>query len=483
MKVWEQAVVQNVRKKGKTIVLFIIILVMGTAALIALAIAEGTQQAAADLRESLGGGFVMEARLDESDPKLWDVVEVEGGATKTYIGPRMDEDIIEKVMQLKRIEDYNVETKLSLYIANLKFKPGFYVWKYSGDDYPKERKHRGEILRRTMNVYTSRKSELHQYFRSGAFELEEGRHIQEDDVNKVLISDELAKLNGLTLGDIVTAECRGWVSDGVSWDDVWGDPIKLEIVGIYTIHSNYEPSEYTQEWAWPENFFFVDDTTRRQCFQNWGFSERYENATFFVEDPKELEEVMKEVEQIDINWYYYQIRRDDLAYRSSVGPLNTMTTLAIILICVVLVSCAALLYLILSMDVKSRKREMGIYLSMGRSKAKIVGQLVMEVVMIGLVALVMTGVIGKTVASPIGNAILQTVTPEEKEIGPPKIDMYLHVSFDTPNQTPEQIEIEVGAKEIGAVVAGGLMVMAGSVYLSALPILRMKPREVLSSMS
>ena len=126
---------------------------------------------------------------------------------------------------------------------------------------------------------------------------------------------------------------------------------------------------------------------------------------------------------------------------------------------------------------------MGIYLSMGRSKAKIVGQLVMEVVMIGLVALVMTGVIGKTVASPIGNAILQTVTPEEKEIGPPKIDMYLHVSFDTPNQTPEQIEIEVGAKEIGAVVAGGLMVMAGSVYLSALPILRMKPREVLSSMS
>ena len=108
MKVWEQAVVQNVRKKGKTIVLFIIILVMGTAALIALAIAEGTQQAAADLRESLGGGFMMEARLDESDPKLWDVVEVEGGATKTYIGPRMDEDIIEKVMQLKIIKDYNV---------------------------------------------------------------------------------------------------------------------------------------------------------------------------------------------------------------------------------------------------------------------------------------------------------------------------------------------------------------------------------------
>ena len=271
--------------------------------------------------------------------------------------------------------------------------------------------------------------------------------------------------------------------DGVSWDDVWGKPIDLEIVGIYTIHSKLEPSEYSHEVTFPENFFFTDNATRQQFIEYWATEDMYQYATFFVEDPKELEEVMKEVEQIDINWYYYQIRRDDLAYRSSVGPLNTMTTLAIILICVVLVSCAALLYLILSMDVKSRKREMGIYLSMGRSKAKIVGQLVMEVVMIGLVALVMTGVIGKTVASPIGNAILQTVTPEEKEIGPPKIDMYLHVSFDTPNQTPEQIEIEVGAKEIGAVVAGGLMVMAGSVYLSALPILRMKPREVLSSMS
>ena len=100
MKVWEQAVVQNVRKKGKTIVLFIIILVMGTAALIALAIAEGTQQAAADLRESLGGGFVMEARRDESDPKLWDVVETENGAAKAYIGPQIDNEVIGKVMQI-----------------------------------------------------------------------------------------------------------------------------------------------------------------------------------------------------------------------------------------------------------------------------------------------------------------------------------------------------------------------------------------------
>ena len=50
-----------------------------------------------------------------------------------------------------------------------------------------------------MNVYTSRKSELHQYFRSGAFELEEGQHIEAVsythlDVYKRQILDSLVRM-------------------------------------------------------------------------------------------------------------------------------------------------------------------------------------------------------------------------------------------------------------------------------------------------
>ncbi len=49
-------------------------------------------------------------------------------------------------------------------------------------------------------------SDMHEYFRTGAFQLIEGRHIQPDDKYAVVISDVLAGRNGLSVGDFFTAK-------------------------------------------------------------------------------------------------------------------------------------------------------------------------------------------------------------------------------------------------------------------------------------
>ena len=48
-------------------------------------------------------------------------------------------------------------------------------------------------------------------------------------------------------------------------------------------------------------------------------------STIFVENPAELDKVMKEVNSLEgIDWQYYELRKDDSMYKDAVKPLDTV---------------------------------------------------------------------------------------------------------------------------------------------------------------
>ena len=67
-----------IRKKGKSILLFVILLVMATFVLTALALGNASQSAQRDLRKSLGGTFLVGFDYTEKNPYL-KVENVDGG--------------------------------------------------------------------------------------------------------------------------------------------------------------------------------------------------------------------------------------------------------------------------------------------------------------------------------------------------------------------------------------------------------------------
>ncbi|MBC8569490.1 FtsX-like permease family protein [Zongyangia hominis] len=369
-----------------------------------------------------------------------------------------------------------------LYCKDLKTKPGL----VAGFIGTKDELDRDKYWINVLPFYSVNKGELQEYFRTGAFEIVEGRQIQPGDDHKAVISDELAKLNGLKIGDTFSAECNDIVKNG-DHDTTHGEPIPFEIVGLFTIHSRLDASEYTVEQLFPENFIFIDKAAGKEIRQNWneyymGY-EGYGIIEFFVEDPAELDAVIQRVQQIDVNWYYYRITKDDAAYRSSVEPLSTMSTLSTILILILLIACLFLLYLIVKLGVQSRKRELGIYQSIGIGKAKILGQLLVELLLVAVISFGGAWGVSKVAAGPIGNAALEIAQPEQKELSLPKMETSpLHIILDVPAQEPEDFQVIVGEKEMLIVAGLGLAILAGSIYLAGIPILRRKPREVLSLM-
>ena len=92
-----------VRKRGKSILLFVILLVMATFVLTALALGNASKAAQQELRQSLGGSFLIGFDYTENNPYL-KVESVEGG-TLMYSTQQISPELVEQIRGLEGIKE------------------------------------------------------------------------------------------------------------------------------------------------------------------------------------------------------------------------------------------------------------------------------------------------------------------------------------------------------------------------------------------
>ena len=105
---------------------------------------------------------------------------------------------------------------------------------------------------------------------------------------------------------------------------------------------------------------WVDDEAER---------EGYEYADFYVDDPEQLESIIRSVQEIDsINWNNFNVTVNDEVYERAAGSISNTTILIRTLIIVIIVISAGVVALFLSFWLKSRLRETGIPAGHGNSE-------------------------------------------------------------------------------------------------------------------
>ena len=105
MNTLKRAVLYIGRKRGRTLTIFLILLILSTLAITGGAILQATQDAALSLRQSIGGSIKLE--LDKSNSKNWAYQQGVGGMLVGYTGTPITDADIEKVMSVKGIRSYN----------------------------------------------------------------------------------------------------------------------------------------------------------------------------------------------------------------------------------------------------------------------------------------------------------------------------------------------------------------------------------------
>ncbi|WP_343208337.1 ABC transporter permease [Anaerolentibacter hominis] len=494
MGLMKRALLYISRKRGRSILLLIILFVMSTFLMMGIAVKASTDRAAKELRKSFGSSFIL--KTDNENPGNYGPPKnVDGYSYRPYIGPMIEQKLIDEIMSVDGVSNYFTDvTKLIWTTLNL--RPG--AWTEDVQYYQEHPEHLEQhfqtmdqlrLFSHQTTLYCCNDGAMHGLFRSGALEMTEGRNLQEGDRFQAVISEELADRNGLSTGDTFTVENKeGLYRPSEESFKTYGEPIELTVVGLFHINFEQEASPYTYEDGYVENLIFTDMETARLADRNLRTGGKggtldgsYEKVTFFVEDPNMLDRVLTEVRSME-KTDGLLLELDDIAYRASVKPLQQISGFSSFLIIASMLGVIIVLYLILTMWTKGRKREIGILLSMGLKKNEIRAQLILEGILVSVIALLLSFTIAEYTISSFGTLAEEMARPEYREEQyTVEMDKHFNPVVEKVSSEPAELEYSLNFHTASLIAALTLGVTAASVWLSSLRALRMQPRDILAS--
>ncbi|SHH82348.1 MacB-like core domain-containing protein [Sporobacter termitidis DSM 10068] len=456
MKLYKRAVLFLLRKRGKAIILLFILTVIASLVLTSLSIARASDLAAEKLRESLGGYFKIEPNRD--------------GGQVGYI----NDALVQKVMQQGGIKVFNGMDIQYLMTNGLQLTPG----RFTSQGDPKA--HLARFLANTD-------SSFHEYFYLKSFSLSEGRQIGPDDHFAAVISDTLARDNQLSVGGTFAASFN--TESLPESMKKTNKQYEFTVVGIYKINSEQTSDSNSAECDIQDNFIFTDTSSIRSMMADLSGSTTTaftNGATFFVKDPGKLDQIVKSLPSIPgYDWSGYKISENNKAYDDSAVPLERLSGLLITLTIVIVVVSAAMLSLILVMWMKDRKYEIGILLSVGYGKMNIIAQHIAENLLVAILAFLLAWGVSGIAAQQAGSMLLGNITAasdtaEDKQTSP---QMYID-PVKAPEINPEEaLTIRTGVTEFLLIVGIGFLIVIVSTGISSIMVIRMKPKEIFSSLS
>ena len=470
------------RKKGKSILLFFILLIMSTFVLTGLSTQKASQEAQKNLREALGGEFYVSVELSESNPYFRRVDDGEG-ALDLYTELPVTRDMINAIMEIGGIEKYDASAQ-TLVSTNLTIFPG---------NVPLKGELNNKIYARTVAG-----TENNSFFQSGIMELTEGKHITGNESNAAVISRDMADQNSLQIGDSISLQAD--------------EEAEVRIIGIYEIRKPDPAYASVVTYEKLENQIFIDTSALQDLFGDMpmGFYE----VAFSVYDPAQLDSIMSEVKGLSaIDWRAFEVAADNQTYLDAAAPLQKLQALVSSIIWVIALVSAVILSLILTMWGRSRIHETGVFLSLGIGKMRIIGQYLAEVLMTAVIAFGCSYFTSSAVAGQLANGLMQqnisvseeqaagvTITKKdgfsEDVVVSIKDDAALsdmpsgqdtvpdvEVSVDGAEADTEQISVTIDFYNMLQLYLIGIIVIILSVGISSLSVMRLKPREILSKMS
>ena len=250
-----------------------------------------------------------------------------------------------------------------------------------------ERDDLGQEAKQALGAVFTQKTDQHLDFRSSSFQLVQGKHLSDKARGQILIHQELAKKNKLKVGDQLT----------LSSFQMGETPAKeqtFEIVGIFSGKKQEKFTGMTSDLSENQVYLPYEDATKLL-----GLSQQeVTQVTFGVKDPEKIDALLKQVKSLDLDWQSLRLVEDRKAFDQMKESSQTLEGLVRIMMIVLLVTGAGALSLLLSLWTRERIHEIGVLLSIGKSKGRIFGQFLLEVVLVSLLAVIPAFLIGRMVS-------------------------------------------------------------------------------------
>lgn len=441
----KRAYLHTTRKKAKTILMFFILLIISTLILICLAIQSATNTAALNIRKSLMGSFTINAK------------QIDTQLTASVVNHILDVDGL--------TSNYNLR---SYYQAEYRSTDGqpLDITTDGAAQIPAGYEHAGKVV---GDIH----SDWDTYFTEAGFELLEGRHITAGDSNVILIHKNFAVRNDLSVGDHLILATIGNAIER---------QVEVEIIGIFANTVPQDAYGMVPSYDLYGNVSFSDNGTYSRLIFKDG-AVHYQYGDFYIDDPAELDTAIANVKGLGgMDWDKCIFSKHDTEYQNAKTTLESLQRLVTAIIAVLIIISAVLLTLILYLWIRNRVHETGVLLAMGFSKGNILIQHLAEILMIAVIAFTLSFGTSTLMAQRVGDNLLQQASPEQVTTANLTEDS---IETDTANELVSlaSIDVSVSPLHLLCVFAIGTGIILLSIFLAAYPVMRMKPKDVLTKMS
>lgn len=419
MSIFNRAYLYIIRKKVRSSILFLIVTLISFFLLSGSVLNTTVNNISKNLYKDVNFGFNIES-IDKSNKEI-------------------EKDTLKKIEELKGITTKNYIFSKPVTVEGKKV-----VQENQNITLNDEIKNKSNLV--MMNGITASKSNID--FKSEVLKLEKGRHIEENDKNKIMIHEKFAELNNVNLGDKIKLAQEGKV-------------LELEVVGIYSGEKTNTFNGLSSDFI--ENTVYTDYKASQEL-SNLIANNKVTSVEYGVEDPTKLDDVIKTVENLGIN--NLMVSKSNKNYEIITSSVESITKITNMIRIGSVVVGVVILSLILMFWVRERTYEIGILLSLGTSKVNLVLQFIVEVLLVTIVGLIIAlGIEVTTIkylASNVGSIF----------------------SEDLPKTIADElIKISVNGIDIINLVIVMIAIVIISVVVALLPILKMKPKKILTNIN
>lgn len=444
------------RKSLKSIIILIVIMLMSSLSLISLSIKDATDKASEKTFGNITNSFSMEINR-----------QVNPGTPRG--GGNVKGQDIKKITESPDIESY---VKRINSVADLDGLDIIETQETLANQSPE----RAKNFKSTVMLTGVNESSKETKFVSGAYKLVEGEHLKNDDKNKILMHKDLAAKNHLKIGDKLKLKSNLFDADN---EKQANETVEVTIKGLFDGHNNGGVSAAQELY---ENTLITDLDTAAKVYGNTEDTAVYQDATFFVKGNKKLEDVMKNLGKLDINWQEYNLIKSSSNYPALQESISGIYAIADKLFIGSLAFAGLVVALLLFLWMNARKKEIAVLLSIGISKAKIFGQFVTELLLVAIPAYLGSFFLARFAGDKIGNNILQKVTGNiADKIAKQSASTGLGggAEVDGFNKTLTSLDINISTKALMYVVIFMTIVLLISLIISSTNILRKNPKDLL----
>ncbi len=403
MKFYQLAFRYLCRKKSKTFILLLVLLFINSMILGSYMILHATEDSQITMQEKMGTKAVLEVK-----------------GSNQFI----TENEVSKIRDMDGVISVNRMADSAVYPVN--FNP------ITNSDSEEENNRKVILLSYDEMERDSAFSDLR-------YRLMKGDMITEGSGKGAVINFALADANGLEIGDEIEVGTET------------GSVISVKIIGVFVAGSERNQMDTLPAVNRMENQIFVDNESYTGLFDNVG----YRKIAVYTKKPDRIDALVQELE--DYLGDRVDITTADILYRQLEVPLNRIVRVMKLMLIFTLAAGVTITSLLLCMWMRSRKREIAVFISMGKRKMDIFRQIFMETAVVFWLSVFGACVIGSGMAE-----IMKKLLMEEN--------------------TAVLLSVSLQARDIATMFFAGGCIAVIAVCVSLLPILRANPKDILSKM-